>query len=189
MRGVPQSSTLLPRSSSRQNSPMHKGLAVFLGAWVTSLAAVQAETFTINPLQSILTIASATAAGNPATQQGTTGFTTSYTGTIDATVTGMSIQFNSATADANVGGTYQPLPGGTAGSAPGDYGGRFTANGIFPGFFAVRGLVASLLSSSIPLTGGNFDATQLMFSATAGSGDYLVTIINTGGTTTVTGTT
>ena len=78
------------------------------------------------------------------------------TSTIDATVTGTtSIQFNSATADANVGGNYQPLPGGTAGSAPGDYGGRFTANGIFPGFFAVRGLVASLLSNSIPLTGGN----------------------------------
>ncbi len=168
---------------------MHKGLAIFLGAWVASVAAVHAETFTINPAQSILTIASANAAGNTATQQGTTGFATSYTGTIDATVSGGSIQFNSAAADANAGGTYQPAPGGTAGSAPGDYGGRFTVSGIFPGFFAIRGLVASLTSNSIPLTGGNFDATQLMFSATAGTGDYLVTIINTGGTTTLTGTT
>jgi len=47
---------------------MEKGLAIFFAAWMAACAAVRAETFTINPLQSILTL-SGSVAGNPASQQ------------------------------------------------------------------------------------------------------------------------
>ena len=166
---------------------MQKGLAIFLGTWMAFSAAARAAIFTINPLQSSLTIISANVAGNIATQQPPSGFTTSYTGTIDATVTALSIQFNSASADGMVSGSYQPLVGGGAGSAPGDYGGMFTVGGLFPGFFSVRDLVASLTSSSLSLSGGNFDATQLLFTALSGSGDYRVAALALVGTTSLVG--
>jgi hypothetical protein len=152
---------------------MRNPLVIFVAGFV-SLAAARADTFVINPAQSILTL-TATVAGAVASQQPPAGFTTSYAGTINATVGGGTIQFNSANADANVSGVYSPLPGGLAGTAPGDYGGMFTAGGIFPGTFAIRDLIASLSSAALSLTGGtNFDAGQLLFTATGGSADYRV---------------
>ena len=130
---------------------MGRGLATFICAWVALCAPAKAEIFTINPLQSILTL-SGSIAGNPASQQPPSGFMTSYSGTIDATLSGMSIQFNSASAAAAISGNYQPLPGGGAGSGPGNYGGMFTVGGIFPGTFAIRDLVASLSSGPLSLT-------------------------------------
>jgi hypothetical protein len=98
---------------------MRNALLTFVVGLV-SLAAARADTFVINPLQSILTL-TATVAGAVASQQPPSGFTTSYAGTINATIGGGTIQFNSANADANVSGVYSPLPGGLAGTAPGDY--------------------------------------------------------------------
>ncbi len=170
---------------------MQKGSAILWGALFAAVCAgtARADIFTINPLQSILTIASANLAGSPATAQPPSGFTTSYTGTIDATVTPLSIQFNSANADAMVSGTYSPAVGGGAGTAPGDYGGQFTVGGIFPGTFAIRGLVASLSSPALTLTGPNFDAMQLLFTAVAGAGDYRVAALAQMGSIALTGTT
>ncbi len=147
---------------------------IFFGLVLVSFTAARADIFTINPAQSILAISSATVAGSTATPQGASGFTTSYAGTIDATVTQMSIQFNSGAADAMVSGNYSPAAGGGAGTAPGDYGGMFTALGFFPGTFAVRDFVAGLSSNSLSLTGGNFDASQLLLMAVMGSIDYRV---------------
>jgi hypothetical protein len=152
---------------------MRNGLVACLVGLV-SLATARADIFVINPAQSSLTL-SAIVAGATASQQPPSGFTTSYTGTIDATLGGGTIQFNSANADANVSGTYSPLATGAAGTAPGDYGGMFTALGIFPGTFAIRDLIASLSSSPLTLTGGNtFDAGQLLFAALSGHSDYRV---------------
>jgi PEP-CTERM motif len=156
---------------------MVKAWAIILGVALVSLGGARADTFTINPLQSILTIA-ATFQGAAATPQPPAGFTASYTGTIDATPGPMSIQFNSAAAAASSAGTYSPAVGGGAGTALGNYGGNFTVGGIFPGSFAVRGLTASLTSSSISLTGGSFDASQLMFVITGGSVDYRVAALS-----------
>ena len=50
----------------------------------------------------------------------------------------------------------------------------FTVGGIFPGTFAIRDLVASLSSGPLSLTGGTFDASQLIFLATSGNVDYRV---------------
>ena len=148
-----------------------------LGFWLALSGVARADIFTINPLQSVLTISAASFQGTAGTPQPPSGFTTSYSGTINATVTGMSIQFNSAAADANVSGNYQPAAGGAAGMAPGDYGGQFLIAGIFPGFFAVRDLVASLSSGSLPLTGGTYDASQLLFTGIGGSADYNVAVL------------
>ncbi|HMJ06125.1 MAG TPA: PEP-CTERM sorting domain-containing protein [Chthoniobacterales bacterium] len=162
---------------------MRKGLTVIFGILLAFAGAARADVFTINPLQSILTINSVNVAGNVGTAQPPSGFMTGYTGTIDATVTGMSIQFNSASADALVSGLYQPAPGGGAGMAPGDYGGQFTVAGIFPGFFALRDILATLSSGPITLAGPNFDASQLLFTALGGSGDYQVAALGLMGTT------
>ena len=165
---------------------MGKGFTTLICAWVALCASARAETFTINPLQSILTL-SGSVAGNPASQQPPAGFSTSYSGTIDATLSGMSIQFNSASAVAAISGNYSPLVGGGAGTAPGDYGGMFTVSGIFPGTFAIRGLEASLSSGPLSLTGGAFDASQLLFLATTGSVDYRVAALAMMGTLSVAG--
>ncbi len=165
---------------------MRKGLAILICAWVALAAPARADIFTINPLQSILTV-SGNVAGNPASQQPPSGFSTSYSGTIDATLSGMSIQFNSASAAAAISGNYSPLVGGGAGTAPGDYGGMFTVSGIFPGTFAIRDLVASLSSGPLSLTGGAFDASQLLFLATSGNVDYRVAALAMMGTLSVAG--
>ncbi len=99
----------------------------------------------------------------------------------------MSIQFNSASAVAAISGNYSPLVGGGAGTAPGDYGGMFTVSGIFPGTFAIRGLEASLSSGPLSLTGGAFDASQLLFLATTGNVDYRVAALAMMGTLSVAG--
>jgi hypothetical protein len=60
-------------------------------------------------------------------------------------------------------------------------------SGIFPGTFAIRGLIASLSSAPLSLTGGNFDASQLLFLATAGNVDYRVAALAMMGTLSVAG--
>jgi PEP-CTERM motif-containing protein len=155
---------------------MKKGFSLLLLAGLASFStAARADTFVIDPAQSILTL-SATFQGVAATQQPPAGFTTSYTGFVDATIGANTIQFNSASADANVSGIYQPAVGGGAGLAPGDYGGQFTI-AVFQGVFSIRDLVASLASNSTSLTGGTFDAGALMFSILSGSTDYNVSAL------------
>ncbi len=159
---------------------------VCVGLGLVFSGAARADVFTINPLQSMLTL-SGVLAGSTATPQPPSGFLTSYSGTIDATVLANSVQFNGAQAVAANSGNYSPMAGGGAGTAPGNYGGMFTAGGFFPGTFALRGLMASLSSGAISLTGGSFDASQLMFSVLAGSADYRVAALAMMGTASLVG--
>ncbi len=100
-------------------------------------------------------------------EQAPGSMTTHFTGTINADVTGTTIQFTGGgliVAETN--GSWQPLPGGGSGSAPACYGGKGT---ISLGFFsvtavgAVRNVELSLLSPSLNKTNGSFVSDGLLF--------------------------
>jgi len=146
------------------------GGTLFL-ALIVSMSSARAFTFTINPALSNLTL-SGSIAGTAFGQQGAGSLVTNYTGTIDSSFTGSTITFNSAAASANISGVWQPLPGGTTGSAPADYGVTASPFGILV-LGAIRNLEFSLSSAGpITLTGNSFDATQISFLILSGDLDY-----------------
>jgi hypothetical protein len=115
-------------------------------------------------------------------QSGATGgLSTSYTGSITTqqSIVGVSpadIQFLSALLDANVSGNWDPLPGGTTGTAAGDYGGKVDLGFLGGANLAVRNLTAGLSSGVISLVGaytspgaqtflGNLDVSVLTATA------------------------
>lgn len=133
----------------------------------------RADTFTLDPTQSTLTISGSNAIAGTIIPQGANSLTTSYSGTINATVAANSITFNSAAAMAAINGNWQPAPGMGAGTtAPADYGIAFTNSAEFSAYGAVRGLTLDLTSGAIPLTAGAFDASNIFISASSGTTDY-----------------
>src|SRR5689334_16563259 len=82
-----------------------------------------ADTFTIDPAQSSLTV-SGMVFGIAFNPQGAGSLTTVYNGTIQVAQTGGTIQFTGGSLiAAETSGSWKPLPGGGNGSAPADYGG------------------------------------------------------------------
>jgi hypothetical protein len=160
---------------------MFKSVALCLILFGASMMAARADTFTIDPLQSSLTF-SGNYSGNTFSPQSPNSFTTTYSGTIDATIGSSSIKFNSAAAAAADSGIYQPAAGGSAGSAPGDYGGMFNLAGNTTVVFSIRNYVFSLSSATLALIGGNFDASGLAFTVTSGNSDFNVSSGGSGST-------
>lgn len=101
---------------------------------------------------------------------------TRYSGSIATQMTPGSIEFLSASLDAQVSGNWDPLPGGGTGLAPADYGvigdAGFLPNGMT---IAIRDLVLGLSSNAITLSGTpalqTFNGT-LASSIDAGTADY-----------------
>jgi hypothetical protein len=118
--------------------------------------------FNIDPTQSSLTL-SGSILGTTVTTQGAGSLTAAYTGTIQATETVGTIQFTGQSMiTAVTNGVWQPLPGGGAGSAAADYGG--VANGgIVTAYAAIRSILLDVTSPPVPVTSGQFSATNLTF--------------------------
>ncbi len=129
--------------------------------------------FNIDPTRSQLTL-SGKVAGYTFTTQGTGSLTTTYRGNINANVTGSTIQFTgSSTITAETNGVWQPVVGGGAGSAAADYGAQATVPPFGTGYGAMRNAVFDVTSSSLTLTGTNFDSSALVFSFTPSSNPTL----------------
>ena len=132
-------------------------------------------------------------AGAPFTPQASGSLTTSYTGTIQVDLALPTITFtgNSSVVAQN-NGTWQPLPGGASGSAPGNYGGNVNG-GLFTAVAAVRNTVLDVTNSGSTIVTGAFPATDLTFFFPANATtaiDYRYTVIFSqpvGGTTPLNG--
>ena len=124
--------------------------------------------FTIDPSRSQLTL-SGKIAGRTFTTQGAGSLTTTYSGNINANVSGSTIQLTgSSTITAKTNGVWQPAVGGSAGSAAADYGAQATV--LFStAYGAARNIVLDVTSPSLTLTGTNFDSSELIFSFTPSS--------------------
>ncbi len=124
--------------------------------------------FTIDPTQS--TVGMEGSVGQiPLQAQGPGSLSTHFSGTINAAVTGANIQFTGGSAIAAVtNGVWSPGAGGSGPAAPADYAGQVTLPfGTAKG--ALRNLVLDVTSPSLALTGGSFDASNLIFGFPASS--------------------
>ena len=139
---------------------------------VSFAGTIRADVFTLDPNASTLTISGSNAIAGTIVPHGPGSLTTSYSGTIDATLGGNSITFNMADAMAAITGSWQPAPGMGAGTtAPADYGIAFTTSSTTNAYAAVRNLTLDLTSGAIPVTGTAFDASQISISS-SGTTDY-----------------
>ena len=137
-------------------------LAGYILAFITPSAFSAAVVFTLDESKSSVT-ASGTVAGFDVREQDAGSLTASFGGSIRAVLTPTSILFPGGSfVDAKTNGVWQPKPGGEAGTAPADFGGEVsTLLGFIPGSF--RNIVLDVTSSSLTLTNGAFDASQLAF--------------------------
>jgi hypothetical protein len=131
--------------------------------------------FTVDSTQSQISL-SGQIAGYPMTSQGAGSLTTTYSGNINATVSGSTIQFTgSSTITAKTNGIWQPAVGGGSGSALADYGAQATIPFVGTGYGAARNIVLDLTSPLLTVTGTNFDSTALIFlfaNSSSSSFDY-----------------
>jgi hypothetical protein len=130
--------------------------------WFLGSNTARAETFILDATQSVLTV-SAQFSSFDVAPQAPGSLTTTYTGAIEADVTGSSIMFvgGSLIAAAN-NGTWQPGSAGLAGSAPANYGGQ-VANLLVNGKAALRNVLMDLTSDVLPVSGGTFPSLGLQF--------------------------
>jgi hypothetical protein len=120
--------------------------------------------FTIDNSQTEVTIAGKVA-GSTFSAQGPGSLTTSYSGTVNADVTGSTIQFTGESSiNALTNGVWQPAAGGGSGSAPADYGAAATIDGFFTVDAALRNMVFDLTSPALTMNSGSFDGSSLIFS-------------------------
>ena len=120
------------------------------------------QTFLIDSNQSSITI-SGTVVSATITSQGPGSLTTSISGTLQAAVAGSSIQFGGQSQiKANNNGSWQPKADGTAGTAPANYGAMGTTI-LGSGVAALRDVLLDVMSGSIPINNGQFDASGLTF--------------------------
>jgi hypothetical protein len=153
-------------------------------AHICSVAAAT-NTFTIDPAQTSLVL-SGNVSGNPLNPQGPGSLSNRLTGTLILDLTPSTIQFSGGSLiDAPTNGTWQPLPGGGAGSAPADYAGTVSLF-LVTGQAAIRNILLDVTSPALSLTNGGFDSSSLVFQFLTNSGasvDYRVTgIASTSGT-------
>jgi hypothetical protein len=157
--------------NSRSFFPLAVGVCSF-GATLFLPGRVQAapEVFTIDSSQSQITLSGAVA-GYPMSVQGAGSLTTTYSGSINANISGSTIQFTGSSAIiAKINGVWQPGVGGTPGSAAAaDYGAQVSVGGFFTGYGAARNIVLDMTSPLLTVTGTNFDSSALVFSFATGS--------------------
>jgi len=157
--------------NSRSFFPLAAGVCSF-GATLFLPGRVQAapEVFTIDSSQSQISL-SGTVAGFPMSPQGAGALATTYSGSINADISGSTIQFTGSSAIiAKINGVWQPAVGGTPGSAAADYGAQISIYGIYTGYGAARNVILDLNSPSLTLSGTNFDSSALVFSFALTSG-------------------
>jgi hypothetical protein len=140
---------------------------LFVTYWLPQASAVP-FVFTLDSTESQITL-SGLVFGSVFTAQGPNSLTANYSGTINADLTGTTIQFTGGSLiAAETNGIWQPEPGGAMGSAPADYGATNNAllgigiTGV-PGNFALRNLLLDLTSPQLPTTNANFDGSALTF--------------------------
>jgi len=149
------------------------GVLLLTGLFFADRTQASPVTFVIDPARSQLTL-SGKIVGSTLTSQGAGSLTTSYSGNINANLSGSTIQFTGlSTITAKTNGVWQPATGGSAGSAAADYGAQATVAPFGTVYGALRNLVFDVTSSSLTLTGTNFDSSALVFSFAAGSGSSL----------------
>lgn len=131
----------------------------------------EVKTFVIDPSQSSLAIVDGEVAGVAALRQGDDSWTTSYSGTIAADVSGGSISFRGGSIiSANNSGQWAPAVGGVAGTAPANYGVQTQVNAFgAPNPTALRNLVFDMAGAPIALVGESFPPDTLEFSFPANS--------------------
>ena len=135
-----------------------------------SRAQAATEVFTIDNSQSPISIGPGSVfAGFAITPQGSGSLSNNYYGSINVNLTGSTIQFPGGSAiNASTNGIWQPAVGGASGSAPADYGGEAQVFvppfGFITFYGAVRNLSLDVTSATLPLTGTNFNGTNLIFS-------------------------
>jgi hypothetical protein len=156
--------------------------------------------FIINPTQSQVTLSGTIVAFDnelsaPITAQDPGSLTTSYAGTINADVSGTTIQFTGSSmieAQTNA-SPQQPAVGGAPGSGPADYGGTAQEKIFFTTVsveIALRNMLLDLTSPMVTLTNGTFASTSLEFlfpSNEAGTIDYDSPSLGESGTSPLTG--
>jgi hypothetical protein len=165
--------------------PLAAGVLSFGATFFLSERAPAApEVFTIDSSQS-QTILSGNIAGFAITPQGAGSLITTYSGSINADVSGSTIHFTgSSMIIAKTNGVWQPGVGGASGSAAADYGAQASIEGFFTADGAARNVVLDLTSPLLTVTGTNFDSSALLFSFATGSNssfDYRVSGISESG--------
>ncbi|MHC1767730.1 MAG: hypothetical protein AB9869_26225 [Verrucomicrobiia bacterium] len=124
--------------------------------------------FSLDESQSRITI-SGNIMGLPLREQGPGSMSTTFGGTVVADVSDSSIQFTGGSVlEARTNGDWRPGVGGESGSAPANFAAEAsTLLGTVRG--ALRNLVLDLTSAALPITGGQFDASNLVFAFPVGS--------------------
>jgi hypothetical protein len=129
------------------------GSLVFAGSGLTALGA---SVFTVDSSQSAVSI-SGNVMGAPIEEQGPGSLTAQYEGTLLVEVGDDAIQFpGQSHVVALDSGTWEPLPGGNAGSAPANYGG-YARHFLTEGVAAARDVQVDFTSGTLALVDGKFD--------------------------------
>jgi hypothetical protein len=137
-------------------------------------------TFTIDNTQSYGSFALETPEGLQITSPQTPNSdTTSLSGTLNVNVTATSIQFlsTSDTQFALQAVDQAPLPGGSPGTAPAQFGLDVSLPTVASGVVAARSYVGDSTSGVISLVGTSFDASQVTLDLPVGITDYNLTIL------------
>jgi hypothetical protein len=130
---------------------------------------------------------SGTTAGAPFQDQGTGSRDGRFGGTLNVDVTGTSIQFKlGSVIDAVTNGSWAPLPNGSQGNAPADFGAQASLfGGLTTAKAALRNVVVDATSAVIPIQGTSFNSSGMVFQFPVGgtaSLDYLVSgLVKTNG--------
>jgi hypothetical protein len=144
------------------NLSMVNGCAAVVFIMTGVIFPALADIFTIDPMQSSLTL-SGSILGGTVTQQGPGSLTTSYSGTIQAMQSAGTIQFTGQSLiTAKTNGSWQPLAGGGAGSAPADYGGMASIS-LATADAAFRSILLDVTSPPIAVVSGQFNPSSLTF--------------------------
>ncbi len=140
-------------------------LGVLLG--ITMISNAPAETFTLDTNRSSVTV-SGSILGSPFEEQAPGSLSTVFGGALVADLSNGQIQFSSQSLIAPMNnGSWEPKPDGSAGSAPANAGAQ--ASLLFStGKAALRDAEFNVVSSPIPVTGGQFDASGLIYSFVPG---------------------
>jgi hypothetical protein len=136
-------------------------LIICLGTFPLSAAPA---IFIIDSTRSQVTL-SGDVVGETLSAQGSGSLTTTCSGFILANVTDSTIQFpgqSQLIADTN--GVWQPGVGGAGGSALADFGGKVTVPFVGAAYAAARNTELDLTGPLLPLSGGSFDSSALVFS-------------------------
>lgn len=121
-----------------------------------------AQVFTLDTNQSSVTI-SGSVLGATMAAQGAGSLTASIAGNLRVALAGNTIQFvGQSQILALTNGSWQPKADGSAGNAPADFGAQGNL-GFAAGVASLRGVQLDVVSPPIPLSGGEFDSTNLTF--------------------------